>query len=143
MQEQPEPPRKSLLSATRSRVTGCCDFDVGRRQLDVLQSVCYPGSRLRGQGSLILQGWQLNRKKRLRLLAAFIQRAVGNWDSGKGNRRESLINVVSVDKPKMLTPVTEQTGGWDQKVTGPILAEARVLSTHMTQMSRHRRIGEP
>ena len=50
----------------------------------------------------------------------------------KGNTCESLINVVTENKPKMLT-------GLDQKVRGQV----QVLLTHLTQTTRHRRRGEP
>ncbi len=46
------------------------------------------------------------------------------------NSGEVLINVVSYDKPKMLT-------GLGQKVSGQV----RALLTHPTQMLRHRRKG--
>ena len=49
-----------------------------------------------------------------------------------GNACESLINVDTESKPKMLT-------GLDQKVRG----QAQVLLTHLTQMLRHRQRGEP
>jgi hypothetical protein len=47
------------------------------------------------------------------------------------NIRKSLINVVNIDKPKMLT-------GLDQKVRGQV----QVFGIHLTQMSRHRQRGE-
>jgi len=50
----------------------------------------------------------------------------------EGNTCESLINVVTENKPKMLT-------GLDQKVRGQV----QVFLTHLTQMMRHRRRGEP
>ena len=57
--------------------------------------------------------------------------------------RESLINVVTGNKPKMLTPVRFKTNqphrqGLDQKVRGQV----QVLLTHLTQTSRHRQRGE-
>ena len=47
------------------------------------------------------------------------------------NERESLINVVTNDQPKMLR-------GWGQKARG----QARGLLTHPTQTVHHRRRGE-
>ena len=48
------------------------------------------------------------------------------------NTCESLINVVTENKPKMLT-------GLDQKVSGQV----QVFLTHLTQTTRRRRRGEP
>jgi len=48
------------------------------------------------------------------------------------NTCESLINVVTENKPKMLT-------GLHQKVRGQV----QVLRTQLTQTTRHRRRGEP
>jgi len=50
----------------------------------------------------------------------------------QGNTCESLINVVTENKPKMLT-------GLDQKVRGQV----QMFLTHLTQTTRHRRRGEP
>jgi hypothetical protein len=47
------------------------------------------------------------------------------------NERESLINVVTNDQPKVLR-------GWGQKARGQVW----VLLTHPAQMLRHRRRGE-
>jgi hypothetical protein len=47
------------------------------------------------------------------------------------NERESLINVVTNDQPKMLR-------GWGQKARG----QDQVLLTHLAQMLPHRRRGE-
>jgi len=47
------------------------------------------------------------------------------------NKRESLINVVNPNKPKMLT-------GLDQKVSG----QAQMFPTHLAQLWHHRQIGE-
>ncbi len=73
-----------------------------------------------GQCSLIRKGWQLNREKRLRLLAP---RRSGARIGGMVNIRELLINVVITDKPKALT-------GLSQKASGQV----QELSIFLTQM---------
>ncbi len=50
---------------------------------------------------------------------------------GRVNGRESLINAVINDQPKVLR-------GWGQKARGQV----QVLLTHLTQMVHHRRRGE-
>jgi hypothetical protein len=78
-----------------------------------------------GQCSLIRQGWQPNREKRLRLLAS---RWSGARMNGMVNGCELLINVVTTDKPKTLI-------GLGQKASGQVQG----LSFSLTQTTIHRR----
>ena len=79
-----------------------------------------------GQCSLILEGWQPNREKRLRPLAS---RWSGARIDGTVNICELLINVVNMNKPKTLI-------GLGQKARGQV----QELVSFLTQMMFHRRI---
>jgi hypothetical protein len=73
-----------------------------------------------GQCSLILEGWQPNQEKRLRLLAP---RWSGARIDGTVNICELSINVVITDKPKALI-------GLSQKASGQVQG----FSSFLTQM---------